>query len=390
MATVYLHIGTMKTGTSALQSFLDENRSVLEKKGYAFPLFKIGIKSNFNYRNAHFLVEGVDFSKDVVEPNLEIQQKAYDQLEEMAKNYDNIILTDEIIWQRSRRFKDFFPKMVERFKNIGCDVKIIVYLRRQDAMVESLYNQNVKSNIMVSQTFTENLLHLKKTFFLDYYSHLKMIEKAVGQGNIIVRVYEKEQFEGTDHTIYSDFLNAIGLSLTDEYKIERPAQNYGLYGNYIEMKRVINGLPEYRELQDFLSRPIRAASAHQSQGDLHSKQTLFEQDELQKFMADYEESNRKVAQEFLERENGVLFYEPIGNLPTWKLDDSTMYQSILLMMTAAFSAQEKKIQEKEKKIQEQEKRIQNLEARITALEKSSVGYTVRRGCRKIKHVVKPS
>ncbi|MGJ0125026.1 hypothetical protein [Campylobacter coli] len=37
--TAYMHIGTMKTGTSSLQKFLAMNRSVFIKYGYYIPEF---------------------------------------------------------------------------------------------------------------------------------------------------------------------------------------------------------------------------------------------------------------------------------------------------------------------------------------------------------------
>jgi len=380
MATVYLHIGTMKTGSSALQSFLEENKDLLAKKGYAFPVFKdIGIKSNFNFRNAHFLVG----EKDTPKENLEIKKKAYAKLEKIVKEFDKIILTDEVIWHRVLQGENDFQRIIEEFKQIGCDVKVIVYLRRQDTMVESMYNQLVKSNQMVTKKFMEHLPNIRKCFPLNYYEHLEKIKSAVGKENLIVRVYEKEQFEGTDHSIYSDFLKVVGLSLTDEFKIQRAAENFGIYGNYIEIKRIINGLPEYKEAQDFMSRPIRAASAYDSEKDLHSNMSLFEPDELKEFMSEFEEINRKVAKEYLGREDGVMFREPVGNLPTWRLDQDTMYESILLVMAASLSAQEKKIQK-------QNEEIAKLNERLNALETTGGANVcvIRKICRKVKRIIK--
>ncbi len=56
MATVYLHIGTVKTGSSAIQSFLVNNRSILEQKGYCLPALNFGFGTPFAHRNGHFLV----------------------------------------------------------------------------------------------------------------------------------------------------------------------------------------------------------------------------------------------------------------------------------------------------------------------------------------------
>ena len=57
MATVYLHIGSQKTGTSAIQQFLLMNEEKLHQEGIAFPSFAIPYDSKYRHRrNAHFLV----------------------------------------------------------------------------------------------------------------------------------------------------------------------------------------------------------------------------------------------------------------------------------------------------------------------------------------------
>ena len=55
MSTVYIHVGTPKTGTSAIQVFFTKNRKLLKEKGVCYPDLGFdfpGIKSN---RNAHCL-----------------------------------------------------------------------------------------------------------------------------------------------------------------------------------------------------------------------------------------------------------------------------------------------------------------------------------------------
>ena len=49
MSTVYIHVGTPKTGTSAIQVFFTKNRKLLKEKGVCYPDLGFdfpGIKSN--------------------------------------------------------------------------------------------------------------------------------------------------------------------------------------------------------------------------------------------------------------------------------------------------------------------------------------------------------
>lgn len=43
MKTLYLHIGTPKTGTSAIQIFCKDNQETLKKQGYYYPIFTLNI-----------------------------------------------------------------------------------------------------------------------------------------------------------------------------------------------------------------------------------------------------------------------------------------------------------------------------------------------------------
>ena len=55
MNTLYIHIGTAKTGSSALQSFLRKNNKVLEEKGYCYPKFPFYYENVSKNRNGYFL-----------------------------------------------------------------------------------------------------------------------------------------------------------------------------------------------------------------------------------------------------------------------------------------------------------------------------------------------
>ena len=56
MAIVYLCVGTMKTGTTALQTFMRKNPEALKKQGYCYPFMEVGPVSGPKNRNGHFLI----------------------------------------------------------------------------------------------------------------------------------------------------------------------------------------------------------------------------------------------------------------------------------------------------------------------------------------------
>ena len=157
MATVYLHIGTMKTGTSAIQRLLYYNNDVLEKYGYNYPDLNQGFPQNYIARNGHFLVwrsSNADEQKRR-EEELDFRKKYFDQIKKLSQKYSNIILSDEVIWRCSNHFPHYWEDLLEGFHKIDCEVKIIVYLRRQDLMIQSIWNQFVKANTFNSTDFMD-------------------------------------------------------------------------------------------------------------------------------------------------------------------------------------------------------------------------------------------
>ena len=347
MATVYLNIGTPKTGTTAIQSFLRENEALLNRLGYCFPELshEVGIRG-YKDRNGHFLIcnAGSRYQYDEVI----VREKGFRAVERLAGKYSNIILSDEELWKSAGKREGLWQLIDEEFRKIGCEMKIIVYLRRQDLFIQSLWNQNVKSKYMRrTESFEECMeQNVFRYFPLNYYRHLSRMTKYLKKENIIVRPYEEGQFEGAEHSIFSDFFQCIGLALTEEYTRETVRRNPGLRGNFLEIKRIINGVPRYREIEDFMETPLRLANEYKVKNDLHADHSMFASHGQQvEFLKKYEKSNRKVAEEFLGREDGTLFYDQVKELPVWKLEPDVMYRDLTLVVTEIFCQQEQKIRE---------------------------------------------
>lgn len=370
MSTIYLHIGTAKTGTSAIQSFLMKNRSVLEEKGYTLPLFGINFGSPFINRNGHFLVHRPH--NETPEENEAEYQQVQDQcfaiLEEAAKQYEGIILTDEGIWQYSDYIKDFWKILREKAEKIGCQVKVVVYLRRQDLLAESLWNQNVKSFHNTSKRFARWIRAGRcGRYPMDYYAQLNKISSGIGKENVIVRVYEKNAFmggEGGGKSIFSDFLQAVGLTFTSDFTTEEISSNNGLKGNFLEIKRWLNNIPEYRGMNDFMRRPILHGSDYVSQAASLPRTTMFTKEDHRKFMKQFQESNRKVAVEYLGREDGVLFSDVIEDLPLWQWDEKRQTRDLVIVMGEIFCAQQKTLMQQKNQIRALESRVRTLEGTV--------------------------
>lgn len=354
MTTVYLHIGTMKTGTSALQRFLYENREYLQEQGYVYPDMRLDLPADYRFRNGHFLVYSFDRKVQVDEQKF--LEDAFGQIGELAKKFDHIILSDEVIWHRSFKKTGFWQKLSEDFRKIDCEIKIILYLRRQDELVESLYNQAVKSSQMLNKDFYDYLNGKTVDYFgLHYYDRIEEIEKWIGRENITIRIYDKEILKENETFIFYDFLKAIGLTFDEHYKTEQAVRNPRLQGNYLELKRIVNSLPEYRKAGNFMLRPMCAANVAGEAGEkkqLLREENFFTPKERKAFLGRFEAGNRKLAEEYLGKENGKLFREPQDKQTMWQRGEDCLYRDIMLVTAATFCMQEERMKKLEQKLED--------------------------------------
>lgn len=95
-------------------------------------------------------------------------------------------------------------------------------------------------------------------------------------------------------------------------------------------------------------------------------------------MAKYEESNRKIAIEFLDRADGVLFREPIERLRTWEPDYETMYRDIIIFATEVFCAQENRINKLENNLLQMQGEIRDLQKNVGSINNNLIFRVFRK------------
>lgn len=337
MATLYLHIGTSKTGTTAIQMFCEKNRDALARRGYCFmkpPYFRPGIAG---FRNGHFLVAGRR-STDGSFLNAREERdwrKAMDRLAAQFRTAPNVVLSDEGIWSQSSGH--FWDDLKAESQARGYDVQVIAYIRRQDQYLSSDWAQRIKIPYDDTRVmkFPQMLAEADKWLRLDYYATLEEISARFGRDHVHARVYDRKRFPDGD--IVKDFLEVIGLPSDPEFKSVKDP-NSSIYGNALEIKRIINAVPgidldQERELER-IARACCAACKEE-------KRSMFTQEECEAFLAKYEDSNRRVARDYLGDESAPLF-APLETLPPkWSPDNPQMYEAIVCFFAIATFARPK-------------------------------------------------
>lgn len=318
-----------KTATTALQTFLPLNQKLLNRHGFVYPDMPFHFEGVGIRRNGHFLTFWTR-RKDHPE-----WKKGFSVVEKAFKKYDNVILSDENLWSR-QRLQKFWGRVKRKFRRMDVQIKVIVYLRRQDEQVESHWNQKVKSfKVHIDTPFDEYMNSGGYDYMpFDYDASLDRIADRIGKENLIVRVFERQQFEGG--TIFSDFLDAIGLSFTDEYQLPEYTSNVRLPDNAVEIKRWVNPLFLNDDVFDFYSESISETFGMASQKERPRPRTsMFSPQERAAFMERYKEGNAYVAREYLGRADGVLFRDDPDALPQWHYDDNDMLEDAVRILGGA-------------------------------------------------------
>ena len=319
MKTLYLHIGTPKTATTAIQNFCQDNQDILAKHGYFYPIFDFEFPRVGESVNAHFLLTGQQ-KKPKVDAGLE-------KLLEFFETYDNVILSDERIWNNGFTY-NCWDILKERLMPHEIQVKVIVYLRRQDEFLFSWWNQRVKVGKKRYSTISwQELITDRPYIQLDYYSALEKIADYVGKGNILVRVFDKNRFSSSapENTILADFLKVLGLEYTQQYTVNNLVQNLSLSKNNVEIKRHINMLPQLSQEENaFFINIFKELSQSYSYRDT---QDMFTEEELDTFLADYKDGNARIAKEYLGAEE--LFDYSYHAKEKWHLQNENLPTDII-------------------------------------------------------------
>lgn len=196
---IYLHIGTPKTGTSSLQKYLYNNRNELIKQRVLYS------DDVVEYRHQHLVTAMlnddwlgfIDFFKSLVRKTKNIE------------SIQTLIISSEGFYNHTPDFSEASKLFWQVISEI-LDLKVVVYLRRQEDFIESYYRQcviNPKNTRFVygQQLVIEEFIETDRIkAVLDYETNLDAWSTIVGNNNLIVRSYTED--------VNTDFLELLKIN----------------------------------------------------------------------------------------------------------------------------------------------------------------------------------
>ena len=290
IAQCWLHIGTEKTGSTSIQTFLAENRPALRVRGWLYPrttgirahhdlvAYSLDDERDDDIRRAK---EGEQFSLDAFRRHL------IESLENeiAASGASTLALSNERLATRLLR-----PTEIARIKGL-CDrfaqkTRVIVYLRNQPDFLVSRYTN------VIWEGGTRDFDFRGRTAIADYGLLLDRWGHAFGKENLFVRRFEPADFPDGD--LIADFTRSVGL---DARGLPTPPRtNPSLDAKSLAFLRGLN-----RRLPRALAgriQPIRSATVRVLQRRRGRTRFVIPRVEAERIEAAYREPNERVAADY--------------------------------------------------------------------------------------------
>ncbi|MDB5972504.1 MAG: hypothetical protein JWQ90_4954 [Hydrocarboniphaga sp.] len=300
MKKLFVHIGAPKTGTSAIQHFMLRNRETLAKQGVLYP-------EGGMLKSAHHLIGAAIHPLRVKRLGTaardEVLATAINRIkEEVAQQSPHtLVISTEYFWGALSTTN--VNRLLAPFSD--WDLNVIVYLRRQDLLAQSLYVQAVKTGTPLTfQEWVDSAVDSGKAGFL-FHDVLASWRDCGLPVSVIVRIYEKSRI-GSD--ICNDFLETIGASAVGDLSFDNRSVNTAPDMVTTELLRIINrSLPD----KEVAERVRRNIIKHSPPRALFAPLRYLDSAEVVAFMQRFDADNQKVAKEFLGGEDSALFQDPL-------------------------------------------------------------------------------
>lgn len=291
-----LHIGTHKTGTTSLQATLARAGDALLAHGIRY--VEAGREGRLSHNPLAWAIRG--------RRNTDISLWQ-DVREELADSRATHVLSSEGFW-----FED--PAVIRAQLPDATEARVVVYLRRQDQYLQSLYKQTVSSGRKVDFDTWMGEMGYRG----DYLTVLRKWAAAFGRDAIVVRPYERN---GRTIDVIEDFLDVLGVDphVLEGRKVR--ASNPSPRREVLHFLRAFNQLGLKVDHDKLFYSIIKRQKSYIRSADLLSHAQCIA------LMERYAADNAAVAEEFCRNSAGPLFpaLAEKSKPEIWSLDDPEFF-----------------------------------------------------------------
>lgn len=277
---LYLHVGTHKTGTSAIQAHLHNNSNIISKQNLLYP--KTGVWSDKSHHKWAFALWDEENGKSKLEALFE---ELSAEVEQGKFDIDNAVISSEMIEKLPVKQQNM-ERLSYFLERIARSITIVIFFRRQDLLVESVFKQWVKDPSVRLDTSRERFL-ARQGENLNYLKIAQLWENQKNVKDVIVRIYNKSVDP------ISEILDVIAPNI-DKGKLKKSKKlvNLSLDGKALEFKYLTNkaglSLEEDRTLLKLVNKHL----------DNSEFLTLFKDGQRDKFLKTFIESNEKLKKRY--------------------------------------------------------------------------------------------
>ena len=315
---VLLHIGSEKTGTTSIQHWAAANRAALAARGILYPEAP-GERPNPRPEPNHVGL-ALAVSERARRPDLlgmlgladPAAAAAYGaRMEERlaaeiaAAGCGTLLLSNEHLSSRLRDEAEVaaLRALLERAAGAVTEWRIVLYHRRQDEMVQSIYAMRV----LHGATEPFRTAARRDDPRLDPRPILGHFARVFGEASVTARPFDRGRLVGGDAV--ADLMSLLGVDPRGAGFAPPPRANVSLAGEPLELLRLVNAhLPATREGQPNPARGRLLAALRRLPAG--PRAALAPRAALDAFLARYAEANAEIARRWLRRDDGLLFDPP--------------------------------------------------------------------------------
>ena len=246
-----LHAGFHKTGSSAIQAFCKKNRGRLAERGLLYP--SVGL-TNLEYTSTPTSEAGHRAFQDVLVAPVNLKSEArLEALMNEAKSFSDVhtvvISSETFSAPRIKISESLHEALGAHFS----EIKVLLYLRRQDEWAESFYKEVLcwpgRRYRRSFKRFVNDFL----TEWLDYDARIDKWADVFGERNLIVKSYD----DRAEKNIVVDFFSEFGLDLASDEGFEFPGfNNPSLPNDLVALMQYVNNRKLSREQRSRITNRI--------------------------------------------------------------------------------------------------------------------------------------